>query len=275
MENQENNNLNQNDKLSNVPNVSVEETAKKVAKKREKNIKLYIALFSIIGIIGVLIALFIVFRHFFSLKQVTYDETYSLYQYFSGVKVSYPGKATLTNEGNITTIESGDVVENIHDAPIFFEDKGGEILIPKSMQLLIPRYFNKNYKLNYFTNIVYDETTDIIYYKKGKKNIYLEDSFLYDGDNLYLFLMDVELAVGEKEYKLNPLSYVIVNYGGQVEIYDKKNDKYEVIDECLTDVIATSDQYKINLSKDAFSYGETSRLLFKSVDSLKVYESDR
>lgn len=274
MENQEKNNIGQNNE-SNIPNISIEETAKKVAVKREKNIKLYILLFSIIGVTGVLIALFIVFRQFFNLKQVTYDETYSLYQYFSGVKVSYSGKVTLTNNGDITTVESGGEVADIHDAPIFFEKNKSEVLIPKSMQLLIPRSLNQNYKLNYFTRVVYDDEENINYFYKGKNKVYLEESFLYDGDDLYLFLMDVELTVGEKKYSLNPLSYAIVTYGGQVEIYDKKNDKYEVIEECLTNVIATGESFSINLSTDSVSYGDTSRLLFKSVDSLNVYKSDK
>lgn len=272
MENQEKNNIEEMPTESNVPNVSVEETAKKVREKRENSKKLRILLFSIIGATIVLIGLFLVFSHFSGLKSYVYNEEYSLYQYFSGVKISYSGKVTLTNEGEITTVESDSGIDDIKDAPIYFEENNNEVLISRSMQLLIPRLINTNQKLKYFTKIIYDESSETVYFEQGKNKIYLENSFLYDGDNLYLFLMNVSLKVADKTYELSPLSYAIVNYKGQVEIYDKKNDKYEVIDLCETDVIGTYEDYVINLSTDMISYGESSRLLIKSVDSLDMYK---
>lgn len=282
MENQEKNNIN-NENInnnvengsSNILNVSVEETAKKVANKRDRRKKIVILLLSTIGVVSLLVALFIMFSRVSKFNQIVYNEDYSLYQYFSGVKISYTGKVTLTNEGDITTVESDEGVDNIKEAPIYFEDVNNEVLISKNMQLLIPRYIDKNYRLNYFSKIIYDNDSQTMYYQNGKNKVYLEDSFLYDGQDLYLFLMDVELVVGDKKYNLSPLSYVIVNYAGQVEIYDKKNDKYHMIELCPTDVIATHDDYSINLSTDSVSYGDTSRLLFKSVDNLELYKSSK
>ena len=68
-----------------------------------------------------------------------------MYQYFSGVKVSYEGKVVLTNNGDITTVESKDGISNINDAPVYFQDVTNEVLTTKNMQLVIPRLFNKNY----------------------------------------------------------------------------------------------------------------------------------
>ncbi len=260
---------------SNIPNVSIDETVKKVQKKRENNNKLRIILISIIGAIVLLIGLFLLFSHFSGLKKYEYNEEYSMYQYFSGVKVSYEGKVVLTNNGDITTVESKDGISNINDAPVYFQDVSNEVLTTKNMQLVIPRLFNKNYKLKFFTKLIYDDETNSVHYLMGKNKVQLEDSFLYDGNNLYLFLTNVVLMVNEKKYELSPLSYAIVNYMGEVEIYDKLNDKYHVIDLSEKDVVATMGDYNINLSTDMLSYKENSRLLIKSVDNLNEYNKDK
>lgn len=259
---------------SNIPNVSIEDTAKKVRDKRESDKKLRIILFSVIGAIVLLFGLFLLFRYFSKLKKFEYNEDYPMYQYFSGVKTLYEGKVTLTNDGSITTVESNTGISDIKDAPIYFQDISNETLTTKNMQLVIPRLFNQNYKIKYFTRLILDEETGLVYYKNGKKDVYLEDSFLYDGNNLYLFLSDISLIVNEKEYKLSSLSYAIVNYMGEVEIYDKLNDKYYTIDLCEKDVTANMGEYTINLSTDMLSHKENSRLLIKTVDSLNTYNKD-
>lgn len=259
---------------SNIPNVSVEETAKKVAEKRENNKKLRIILFSIVGAIAVLVGLFLLFSHFAGMKTYTYNEEHAMYQYFSGVKSEYSGKVTLTNDGSITTVETKDGIADIKDAPIYFKDVEDKALITKSMQLMIPRLFNKNYKLMYFTELFYEKDSNTVYYMNRKEKVYLEDSFLYDGDNLYLFLTGVKLVVDKEEYELSSLSYAIVNYKDQVEIYDKLNDKYHIIETSENDVIATMGEYSINLSTDMISQGDNSRLLMKSIDALETYKKD-
>lgn len=264
-----------NETVSNTPVVNIEETAKKANKKRENTNKLRIILFSIIGIIVVLIALFIVFSRFSNMNKFEYNAEYPMYQYFSGVKTSYTGKVTLINDGDITKVESNEGIMDINDAPIYYQDVDNKVLITKNMQLFFPHLFNKNYKLKYFTNIFYDTEMSSSYFEDGKKNVFLEDAFLYDGNNMYLFLTDISVQVLDEKYDLSPLSYVVVNYQGEVEIYDKKTDKYHMIELCEKDVLANLGEYTINLSTDTVSNGDNSRLLMKSVDGLEIYKSGK
>jgi acetaldehyde dehydrogenase/alcohol dehydrogenase len=94
-------------------------------------------------------------------------------------------------------------------------------------------------------------------------------------DNGMICASEQSVIVLDKVYELSPLSYVIVNYKGEVEIYDKKSDKYEMIELCEKDVIGTMGDYIINLSTDSVSIGDNSRLLIKSVDSLELYKSGK
>lgn len=264
-----------NETVSNTPVVNIEESAKKANKKRENTNKLRIILFSIIGIIVVLIALFIVFSRFSNMNKFEYNAEYPMYQYFSGVKTSYTGKVTLINDGDITKVESNEGIMDINDAPIYYQDVDNKVLITKNMQLFFPHLFNKNYKLKYFTNVFYDTEMSSSYFEDGKKNVFLEDAFLYDGNNMYLFLTDISVQVLDEKYDLSPLSYVVVNYQGEVEIYDKKADKYHMIELCEKDVLANLGEYTINLSTDTVSNGDNSRLLMKSVDGLEIYKSGK
>ena len=248
----------------------LEDTTKKVHSKRENNKNLKIILISIVAVIILLVASFSIIMHYKKLNVLVFDN-YKLYQYFSGVKTSYSGKISLSRDGSITKISSNNGVENIEDAPIYYEDKSSEALISKNMQLVIPRLKNKNYKLKYFTNIIYEDESKLAYYYNGKDKVYLENSFLYDGEDLYLFLYDTIVTIDNNKYELSPLSYIIVNYKEQIEIYNKKNDEYKVIDTHNNDVVTTIGDAKINLSTDMIMYEEESRLLIKSTSNLPVY----
>lgn len=100
---------------------------------------------------------------------------------------------------------------------------------------------------------------------------YLEKSFLYDGADLYVFLYETTIKIDNKTIKLSPLSYISVIYEGEINYYDKKNDKFVTIDTSKDDVIATLDSYKINLSTDMIMYETSNKLLIKNVDNLKTF----
>lgn len=279
VENQENNNVEKKEEVilntSNehtTANISVEETAKNVHDKREKNKFLKILLISIISILVLFVASFFIFRYFKGLKEYTYNEEYPLYQYFAGGKNVYTGKVTLTMDENITKIETDDGVEDIEDAPIYFQDVQNEVLTGKNMLLVMPISPSKNYRINAFSKVAYDVDSENAYYHFGKDKIFLEESFLFDGANLYLFLSDVSVVIEEETYELSPLSYVIVNYKDQIEIYDKKSDKYTIIESHKNDVIATLGIHKINMSVDMVN---DNRLLLKSTENLPIFKGNK
>ena len=249
----------------------VEVTANNVHDKRKKDKNLRIIIISTAAFIILLLSIIMIF--IFYKKQKTYTfENYKLYQYFSGVKVEYEGKVSITNDGEEAKITTKDGVENIEDAPIYFKDEENLVFFAKNIQLIIPRIKTTSYKINHFSKIKIED--DIAYLNYKNKDIYLEHSFLYDGNNLYFFIYETKVNIDGKEYILSPLSYIIVNYKSEIEIYDKKEDKYTIIDEHQKDVIAYLDSYKINLSTDTLTYDSGDRLLIKSPDNLPLYEGN-
>lgn len=250
-------------------NVSIDETAKIVHNKRENKKVLMIGLISVVCTIILIVALFLVFGHLNKMNEYTHNEEYPLYQYFAGQKNTYNGKVTISKNNDITEIKNNDGVVGIEDAPIYFQKNNDEVLVSKNMLLVFPRINNKNYKIKMFTKLTYDRDSDSSFYYNGKDKVFLEESFLYDGHDLYLFLYETTVQVGEKTYELSPLSYAIVDYHDEVQLYNKEEDKYEIIENCDFDIIATLGDHKINLSTDMI---DNNRLLIKSIDNLPLYK---
>lgn len=273
---QNNDNLNVNNDVNNsieqtVIENHIDQIKDEALKKREKKKITGTVIVAIIISLIIIVAFLILFFHFKGSKSVSYDDSYDLYQYFTGVRVDYKGKVTLSLDGNVTKVESSEQIDSITDVPMYFGNENNAMLITQNMQLVFPRYKSKNYKLKFYTKIYYDEDNKLPYYKIKDEKKYIESSFLYNGENLYIFFNDVKFNVDDKEYTLSPLSYIIVNYKDQVEFYDKKTDKYTIIDTHEKDVIIELDGFKINLSTDMYYNGEDSVLLVKNVSSLKEY----
>jgi ATP-dependent Zn protease len=109
-QNQQNNEVNENksnDVILNTSNehnssgISIDEIAKNVQIKREKNKNLRIFLFSIVGVIIILVSLFLVFGFLNKKTEYTSTEEQSLYQYFAGNKEEYTGKFTISSNNDV------------------------------------------------------------------------------------------------------------------------------------------------------------------------------
>lgn len=245
----------------------------KKAKKKANMVKrVRILLISLLLVICVSLGVYLVKKYYSNLNSITY-ENFDLYQYFSGAKVVYKGKATIKHDNKITNIESEGKKVNIGDIPIYYENVDNEVLLPVNMELVIPNIKNKSYKVNYFSKIMYDYTDnqESAFLIENNKRLFLNESFLYNGEDLYFFPYSVKLTIDGKSYNLSALSYIIVNYKDMIEMYDKSTDSYTIIDSHNDDVIATLGQYKINLSTDMIMYNNENRLLVKSIDKLSNY----
>jgi len=195
----------------------------------------------------------------------------SYYQYFYGVYKEYSGEIEVVNSNNAThLVLENDEIIYLDSAPIYYKDELGKALVPSEMEVVYPDT-GKIYKVGKFTNIITD--SNVIYAQRHNKDTKksLNNAFLYDGEDLYLFLQETTIKIGKQKYKISPLSYVIVNYRQNVEIYNYDKDEYIIIGENEVpkdDIIATNKNYKINLSVDSYSTNSTERLLIKNTNYL-------
>ena len=234
-----------------------------------------------IGIVLVTVAfIFIIYKIFdmvVSTNQRVKLSGENYYQDFMGIRKEYSGEIEVIRTDNSTQLVLEDKsVVNLDSTPIYYKDILGRLILPSEMEL-INVYSGSLYRLDAFTNVIQD--SEIMYVKKhnkdNKKSI--NNTFIYDGSDLYLFLEETQITVGKKKYKVSPLSYAIVNYRQNIEIYDYDKDEYTIISEDQVpedDIIATNKNkdYKINMSVDSFTTGSSDQLLVKNISYLHEYD---
>lgn len=260
--------------MNNEGNFNTQDNVEKIKKKNRLVKGVGIGLISLIVIICVIVGMFLVKKYYSNINKVEYDN-YEIYQYFAGKKVEYKGKVTIERNNKITSLRSNDEEIDLDNIPIYFQKITNQVMFPVNMSVVYLNNKTQAYRINFFTKIeseiVNEEESAFVYYQD--KKVFLVDSIIYDGDNLYLFPYSTTIIVNDEKYELSPLSYVLVDNTDTIEIYDKENDKYTIIDEIKSDVIGYCKKYKINLSKDMILYDDSNRILRKNIDKLELFES--
>ncbi len=247
-----------------------DEVGKIVVKNRDKK-KLIIGLIYTLTVITIICIALLVGINYLRLNRISIDED-ELYQYFNGSKFEYKGKITIKNNKEISSIETNDIKIDKNTYPIYYKNKPNLVTFPIDMEVLVLSDINKTKRINYFTNVELSEDGTSAYIIYKDKRLFLNESFLFDGENLYFFTYPVSVNINNTEYNLSSGSYMIVNYKDQVEIYDKKEDNYTIIDNYEDDVIANLNGVKINMSIDMVITESGNRLLIKNVKNLPLFE---
>lgn len=228
------------------------------SKKKRDTVKGLLLIMLLIIIIVVVIIYFV---------NINTEKTQSeeFYQYYSGKRIDYEGILKISKIGDITELQSKDRNIQIDSTPIYYKNERNKVLFPENMAKVTPIDNGRMTKINRFSNIYRNQES--IYLQSQNKNEIIENSFLYDGADLYFFIEPITLIVNDQEYQLSPFSYIIATYKDSVEIYNYGKDEYNII---LTDgeVIAKTKEYTIDTTFDTIKYGDKDQLLLKNINSL-------
>ena len=248
---------------------------RRTSKKTNKNER-----FIKIALVVIAIAFAFILYKIFDILVLS-NERYDLsgtnyYQYFYGIMEEYSGKMEVVqrNDDIELVLENGKVIY-LDSTPIYYKDTLGKMLFAKPMELVIPDV--GNYKLSKFTNF-YEENQKINVKKfNSSKAKNVNNGFVFDGNDLYFFLDETIVTVGDTDYELSPLSYVIVNYRSSVEIYNYDKDEYIIIQDensLKNDVLAKSksSNYTINMSLDSMKTEKSNQLLITSIDNWNEFD---
>lgn len=191
------------------------------------------------------------------------------YRYVAGVKIEYSDEMELVREEDKTVIKDADEVDS-GSAPII-SSVTNKIILPVSMGFMRPFHEEPLKRVNYFATIT--KSGSEIEINNSGAIVKSTEGFLYDGKGTYIFLEDVEVAVGNVSYNLSAMSYVKEIYGQSVEIYDMSNDVYKYITLTNTDAIVTSyTGYSVNVGTGVMTIGDTKRILFSDIEAMGVLQ---
>ena len=223
------------------------------------------------SIVAILIVIAIAYNFIKNLQTVKFSTgEYKLFQYVMGSKNEYSVIVEMSNKKDITKLETKEGTIYLTSIPVYFLENRDKAILPAEMEIAFPIESGKLNKVGSLAT-VYIDFGDV-YIKKGDVNKKLENTFLYDGNDLYFFVENTVVTVNGEEYKLPPLSYVNATYKGYVEIYNYDTDEYIYVEDVDGDVIAQADAYQINLSDDKLKCEDTEQLLIRRIKDLPNLE---
>ena len=193
-----------------------------------------------------------------------------MYTFVGERKVDINGKIIYDHESGTTKLEA--YGENIifDTIPLYYQEKDG-LIFPKSMNS-VNIYTGAQAKVPYYTQIIMENGD--YYYSFNNKKTKVNNSFIYDGNDLYVFFTDVEINGGEEYFeKLPALSYVEYNYNKELYVYNYENKEIKKIDD-IDDLIIKINGMIINLKSDSIESNDFNRILIKNFSNLKTIDME-
>ena len=217
----------------------------------------YNILIPVFLLVVLLIAILLYSKEYKS-NRYAYVSEVEVYQYFSGIKMEYVANISRNKKDVILEYENKDSAVSLDSTPVYIKDKEN-VVFPKEMSIVFPLK-DEQYQVNALSEI-YKEN-GLYYLNIRNLNESYDHVFFYDGGNLYFFVENVILVVGNKNIELSPLSYVNASYGNFVEYYDYQNDVYGMIDISDRDEVNVKNEFMtINVVLDEVVYKEGFTLL--------------
>ena len=192
----------------------------------------------------------------------------NVYMIVAGEKFDYFSEITLDHEDKVTKLYINETFEkNLYNEPLYFANKD-EAIFPNTMAVIFPIEGKIQKKVNRYTT-VNGEGLQAILSNQGLKYA-LTDGFLYDGKDIYFFVEDGTLTWGDQKIEISAMSFVSCYYHEDLYVYDYESKKAMVFEKVDEDILATFDNYSVNISYDSVIVGEDSFLLQKNVEALPI-----
>lgn len=232
-----------------------------------KNKKLSFSIIILFTMVLVLICTFVLLFYVREYRKYQTIES-NFYYYYSKNKIDFTAQVTINSKENILSIEKEGM--DLSTFPIYYKDEE-KLVLPKNTELVYPYRSKSLYKLGYFTEVYIKN--EYVFVKSEYGNGRLYDCFLYDGDNIYIFVEPTVLIIGDTRYNISKLSYVLVS-STSIEIYNKVDDTFVYIDNIDSNktAYAYTEEYMINLTNDTYEYKGAYYSLIKNVDGLDSIE---
>lgn len=225
--------------------------------------KRYNILIPVFLVVVILIGLFLYTREYKNNRYANEKEE-DVYQYFAGTKLEYKAVVGRNKKNVILSYRNKDFDVSLDSTPVYLKDKKA-VIFPREMEMFFP-LVDKGYQVNALAE-VYEEN-GLYYLNLRNLNKNFDHAFLYDGKNLYFFLDDITLMIGDKEINLSPMSYLSCSYLNFLEYYDKETDTYEQIDLDSGNVTVLNDYMKVDVCLDKVIYEKSFTLLTSDFGSL-------
>lgn len=215
------------------------------------------------------VAAVVIINRFFTEEVMSYELKGGPCQYYGGNVYPIKEGAVLTRTPEGTTVITDDGGERTaNDLPVYYLDKD-EMTTTQDMIYYAPRS-GFHGRLEHFTEAHLSSGGRVSLERDGQR-LSLESGFIYNGEDLYIFLEPVILTFNGYKMNLPPLSYVEAVYTGDVMVFNYGTKEFLVEPPmgAVTASIETGD-YEVSLINDSMTnYAGKRTLLFSRPELLE------
>lgn len=204
-----------------------------------------------IAIIGIFIYSFIVFKY----NTISFKDE-SLYQYVKESKKTFNGKTKIIKKRKSIKIKNKNTKDYSYLVPIYF-DNSDKLIVLNKMNVINIDTFKEN-TINYFTYFYLKNDKIIAEYRN--KTLDINNSLLYNDDNVYIVLSNAKVFINNKTYVLSPLSYIQI-LDNTVYVYNKGSNQYFYKTKVSDDILVSINDKRINLNKKMILNKDDNKLL--------------
>lgn len=183
-----------------------------------------------------------------------------IYTYIGERKYEYDSKVTIDAKGNVSKIKSKDEQLEISSYPIYYTTKK-QVVFAEKMALINPYNDisqNSSAKIFSITN-----TLNNSYMKSNDVEKDISEYFLFNGEDMYFFVNNVDISFDNYKETLPPFSYIILDMVNDLYIYNYDKDEMNKQANINSDVIVSFNDCSINLTDDSIKCGDNEALLIK------------
>ncbi len=228
--------------------------------------KKYNILIPIFLVIVISVAVILYIREYKNNRYAEYKEV-NVYQYFSENKMQYTAKIARNRKNVVLNFEPKEFTPSLDSTPIYIDDKENtQVIFPKEMTIYFPLK-SQIYQVDALSELYIKN--DLVYLRLKRLDKTFDHMFLYDGRDLYFFIDNTTISLGDKEINLSPMSYINCSYTNMLEYYDREKDQYEVIELGKENVYVKNDYMTIDVTLDKVIYKDSFYLLGKDFSSYK------
>lgn len=170
-----------------------------------------------------------------------------VYQHTSSGRVLYPAGSRVIKSGGGCVLESSGRMYELDRTPLYFKDED-RLLITNTVSIVQPVLSLTNRVAN--MSQVYEK--DGVYYVANEKDsVKVDDFFLFDGKDTYIFFEAAAVEWDGNTLDISPFSYITVRYNQSIVYYDRETGSYADIKTGMSNVSVRMEcGASINLSTD-------------------------
>lgn len=185
---------------------------------------------------------------YYTVNQVdTITVRQEVFQHTSKGRVLYQGDSRVIKSGSRCVLQSSGEMYELDRTPLYFKDED-RLLVTNTVSIVQPVLSLTN-RVENMSQVF--EQDGMYYVMNGRDTVKVNDFFLFDGKDTYVFFEPAAVEWNGSTLDISPFSYITVRYNQSIVYYDRETGEYADISTGMSNVsVRMRCGATVNLSTD-------------------------